>query len=179
MHSLAVRFVVSFKNRKWSTATGRVRFTLAFTTIIERVSDSAPPSPWNLSAYCPCVATMPSKPVRKSTCQNARRNSPSVIDSRPAASCIATASRMQRSSTAFSCSRESSPRFAFSLAAFNAAGRSRLPTWSARKGGFTLASLQWEAAQRPLGMKPGLCCEMVLPCTARLKGMPHTDPVGR
>src|SRR6266851_4890213 len=49
------------------------------------------------------VATMPSRPVRKSTCQKARRNSPSVTTCRPAASCIRTASRMQSSSIFLSC----------------------------------------------------------------------------
>src|SRR2546422_490349 len=129
MHSFATREVFVFKNRKGSTMIGRARFTLPFTTIIERVSDSAPPSPWNLSAYWPWVATMPSKPVRKSTCQKARRNSPSVTACRPAASCIRTASRMQSSSIFPSCGDLSARAF------FSAAGRRRLPTWSARKGG--------------------------------------------
>src|SRR5436309_3483607 len=129
MHSFATREVFVFKNRKGSTMIGRARFTLPFTTIIERVSDSAPSSPWNLSAYWPWVATMPSKPVRKSTCQKARRNSPSVTACRPAASCIRTASRMQPSSIFLSCGDLSARAF------FSAAGRKRLPTWSARKGG--------------------------------------------
>jgi hypothetical protein len=86
MHSLATREVFFRRKPNASSMTGLVRFTFPLTTIIERVSDCAPPSPWNLSAYCPWVATMPSKPVRKSTCQKARRNSPSVTDCRPAAS---------------------------------------------------------------------------------------------
>ena len=137
MQSLAVFLVAPFRNRKWSTATGRERRTLALTTIIDFVSDCAPPSPWNLSAYCPWVATMPSKPVRKSTCQKARRNSPSVTDWRPAASCIATAPRIALSSTSLSC--EALMRFALyaSRASLSSAGRKRLPTWSARKGART------------------------------------------
>src|SRR5918992_1225150 len=152
MHSFATREVLLFKKRKASTATGRVLVTFEFTTIIERVSDSAPPSPWNLRAYCPCVATMPSKPVRKSTCQKARLNSPSVTDCRPAACCIATALRMCLSSISRSRSAVIVPCLRFSRASFNSVGRSRLPTWSARKGGRVIGcSLQWEA---PHGTPP-------------------------
>src|ERR1700741_5111863 len=155
MHSFAVRLVVLSRQRKCSTITGRVLFTFDSTTIMERVSDSAPPSPWNLSAYWPCVATMPSKPVRKSTCQKARRNSPSVTACSPAASCIATALRMLRSSICSRSWREMLLFLYLSRAAFNSAGRSRLPTWSARKGGFTAPSLQWETAQELLDLAPG------------------------
>src|SRR6266446_922017 len=129
MHSFAVFVVSPCRNLKASSMMGRVLLTFLLTIIIERVSDSAPSSPWNLSAYWPWVATMPSKPVRKSTCQKARRNSPSVTACRPAASCIRTASRMQRSSMFLSCGDLSARAF------FSAAGRRRLPTWSARKGG--------------------------------------------
>src|SRR5574341_1293405 len=152
MQSLAVFFVACFRNRKWSTATGRVRLTFEFTTIMERVSDSAPPSPWNFSAYCPCVATMPSKPVRKSTCQNARRYSPSVIDSWPAASCIATALPIGRFSTSANCPREILFCLKSSRAFFSSAGRSRLPTWSARKGGRSSSTIpRAYSGKRPHG----------------------------
>src|SRR3972149_6077136 len=96
MHSFAVRLVADFRNLNGSTMIGRERRTLAFTTIIERVSASSPPSPWNFIAYCDCVATMPSKPVRKSTCQNARRISPSVTACIPAASCLFTPAVLAR-----------------------------------------------------------------------------------
>src|SRR5258706_180949 len=135
MHSFAVCFVLECRNLKCSTMTGLVRLTLPVTTIIERVSDSAPPSPWNLSAYCPWVAAMPSKPVRKSTCQKARRNSPSVMPCSPAASCIATARRISRSSTAFRFCAVILLFLKSCRAFFSSVGRSRLPTWSARKGG--------------------------------------------
>ena len=79
MHSFGVRLVAPRRNLKSSTAIGRERLTLPFTTIIERVSAVSPPSPLKVKAYWLCVATMPSKPVRKSTCQKARRNSPSVM----------------------------------------------------------------------------------------------------
>src|SRR2546421_4447075 len=129
MHSFATREVFVFKNRKGSTMIGRFLLTLFSRPIGSRVADSDPSSQWNLSAYWPWVATRPSKPVRKSTCQKARRNSPSVTACRPAASCIRTASRMQSSSIFLSCGDLSARAF------FSAAGRKRLPTWSARKGG--------------------------------------------
>jgi len=53
MHSFAVLLVSPFRNLKGPSMIGRVLLTFLFTTIIERVSDSAPSSPWNLSAYWP------------------------------------------------------------------------------------------------------------------------------
>src|SRR2546426_657894 len=53
----------------------------------------------------------------------------------PTDSCCATASRMHLSCTARSRSALNSPRFALARASASSAGRSRLPTWSARKGG--------------------------------------------
>ena len=69
-------------------------------------------------------------------CHQSRRNSPSVIPDRPTASCFATTSRMQRSSISRSASRPISPFFAAARAFRSSGGRSRLPTWSARNGGF-------------------------------------------
>src|SRR5215213_2022998 len=117
---------------------GLLRFTLPLTTIIDLVSACAPPSPWNLSAYCPCVAVMPSKPVRKSTCQKPRRNSPSVTDCRPAASCSATAFLMEVFSTSVNDCREILPALKSARACLSSGGRNRLPTWSARNGGLLL-----------------------------------------
>src|SRR6266545_1142890 len=71
----------------------------------------------------------------KSMCHQSRRNSPSVTAWMPTDSCLATASRMCLSCTARSCSGVISPRFAFARASCSSAGRRRLPTWSARKGG--------------------------------------------
>src|SRR6266705_2952883 len=71
----------------------------------------------------------------KSMCHQSRRNSPSVIACMPTDSCFATASRMCLSCRARSASALNSPRFALARASCSSAGRKRLPTWSARKGG--------------------------------------------
>src|SRR5215211_1196438 len=75
----------------------------------------------------------------KSMCQDARRNSPSVADWRPTSSCLRTTSRI----ASFSISRSSVASIrpsAWSSRAFRSCGgRSRLPTWSARNGGFVRA----------------------------------------
>src|SRR6266705_1459385 len=100
---------------------------------------------------------MPSMPVRKSVCQKARRNSPSVTARSPAASCIFTASRIERSSIWRSCAALIVPFAALSRASTSSFGRSRLPTWSARNGGFVVM------AGVPLkigagGQRPNLRC---------------------
>src|SRR2546423_5535364 len=87
-------------------------------------------------------AAKPCKQRISSSHQLRRRNSPSVTACRPIASCIAITSRMHWSSTSrssrLSCGPSAlvgvcGPRY-FSRACFNRSGRSRLPTWSARKG---------------------------------------------
>src|SRR3989442_6629269 len=163
MHSFAVLVVSYFRNLKGWSMMGRVLLTFLFTTIIERVSDSAPSSPWNLSAYWPWVATMPSKPVRKSTCQKARRNPASVTGCRPAASCIRTASRMQSSSIFPSCGDFSARAF------FSAAGRRRLPTWSARKGGRMARAYSGNLPNGP-GTK------QTVKCSPKTRRQPHETP---
>src|SRR5215470_1516827 len=72
----------------------------------------------------------------KSMCHEARRNSPSVADCRPTSSCLRTTSRIASSSAARSVAASISPRANSSRASSSCAGRSRLPTWSARNGGF-------------------------------------------
>src|SRR3954454_22378721 len=72
----------------------------------------------------------------KSMCQVARRNSPSVAALSPTSSCSLTASRIASSSTARSSSASILSLAKSSRACRSAGGRSRLPTWSARKGGF-------------------------------------------
>src|SRR5882672_551985 len=84
------------------------------------------------------LSVTPSSCFTKSRCQKSRRYSPSVMPRRPIASCFATASRMHSSSTAFSQSAGSFPPLARARAATSPGGRSRLPTWSARKGGLAL-----------------------------------------
>src|SRR5215216_5550056 len=71
----------------------------------------------------------------KSMCQEARRNSPSVADCRPASSCIRTTSRIAPSSMRRSSSEEMRPAAKSSRALSSSGGRSRLPTWSALNGG--------------------------------------------
>src|SRR5580704_3575246 len=77
----------------------------------------------------------PSRPHRKSRCHHERRNSPSVMDCSPAASCFLMTSLIAPSSAALSSAALISPLLRRSRAAFSAAGRNRLPTWSARNGG--------------------------------------------
>src|SRR4051812_22770036 len=72
----------------------------------------------------------------KSMCHDARRNSPSVAARRPTSSCFRTISRIASSSTSRRASASMRPAAKSSRAACSRAGRSRLPTWSARKGGF-------------------------------------------
>src|SRR2546429_1489470 len=86
----------------------------------------------------------------KSMCHQSRRNSPSVIACRPRLSCILTTSRMSRSWIAFSSAPESSPRRFLARASCRSWGRSRLPTWSARNGGFMDTS-GWLGGELPCG----------------------------
>src|ERR1700727_58071 len=71
----------------------------------------------------------------KSMCQDARRNSPSVADCSPMSSWRATTVWIASSSTSCSCPASMIPAANSSRAASRRGGRSRLPTWSARKGG--------------------------------------------
>ena len=71
----------------------------------------------------------------KSMCHEVRRNSPSVAAFRPTSACMATTWRIASSSTVRSSSADSLPFAWSSRAVSSAAGRSRLPTWSARNGG--------------------------------------------
>src|SRR5256884_8588639 len=91
--------------------------------------------PWNVANLL-TVRSTPSKPWMKSMCHQSRRNSPSVTACRPTSSCSLTASLMHSSSTARSAARSISPSLCLARAAWSACGRSRLPTWSARNGGF-------------------------------------------
>src|SRR5450759_519615 len=81
-----------------------------------------------------CFST-PSRPQRKSRCHQERRNSPSVIDCKPTSSWRLMTRSISRSSTAFSAAASISPLARCSRPFFKAAGRNRLPTWSARNGG--------------------------------------------
>src|SRR5918996_2284666 len=80
----------------------------------------------------------------KSMCHEARRSSPSVADWSPASSCLPTTSRIASSSTARSSSSSIRPAARSSRARSSRWGRSRLPTWSARNGGFVRAPIASE-----------------------------------
>ena len=66
---------------------------------------------------------MPGNAEMKSVCQDFRRFSPSVMDLRPVASCFLIRASISRSSIAFSCSGEISPRSRLARASFSAAER--------------------------------------------------------
>ena len=88
----------------------------------------------------------------KSVCHSARRNSPSVAERSPAASCIATASRIASSSARVSWSAVMVPAAWSARARSSAGGRSRLPTWSARNGGVVRGAMA--PAQNRLSGRP-------------------------
>src|SRR5258708_35215866 len=92
------------------------------------------------------VMPTPSSRAMKSRCQKSRRYSPSVTTRRPSDSCVATAARMHRSSTALSCAAVMAPALALLRASRSSGGRSRLPTWSARNGGVVTISVEDHAA---------------------------------
>src|SRR3954447_23632779 len=71
----------------------------------------------------------------KSMCHEARRNSPSVAERRPASCWSRMTSRMASSSTERSSPASMSPFANRSRASSRAGGRSRETTWSARDGG--------------------------------------------
>src|SRR5438105_1174502 len=73
-------------------------------------------------------------------CHEPRRNSPSVTPGKPRSAWILTAWPMQSSSTRRKVSAEIQSRSCSARAASSDGGRSRLPTWSARNGGLTIAA---------------------------------------
>ncbi len=91
-----------------------------------------------LAAMLPVTAT-PSSCWRKSRWNQARRNSPSVIERIPVSSSLRTAPAIAASSTARSSAALISPFARRLRAACTSGGRRRLPTWSARNGGSMLA----------------------------------------
>src|SRR6266513_2868321 len=96
-------------------------------------SGGCSPVPWNVANLL-TVRSTPSKPWMKSMCHQSRRNSPSVTDWMPTDSCSFTTSRMSLSWISL--------RF-FARASCRSWGRSRLPTWSARNGGFMVPPTEW------------------------------------
>ena len=88
----------------------------------------------------------------KSMCQEARRNSPSVAERSPTSSCTRTTSRIASSSIPRSSSSSMRPALWSSRACSSRGGRSRLPTWSARKGGRVRAAMGRSSLS--LGVRP-------------------------
>src|SRR5688572_8861492 len=130
-----------FRNWKCGTMLGLERLILPVTL----KSGGCSSVPWKVAKRL-TVRPMPSKPWMKSMCHQSRRNSPSVIACRPIDSCSFTTSRMSWSWTFFSSASESSPLRFLARASCRSCGRNRLPTWSARNGGFI---------GNPLKRKPG------------------------
>src|SRR5262245_37787097 len=81
------------------------------------------------------IGSTPFSPRKKSKCHHERRNSPSVASFSPTSSCFLTILSISRSSTAFNAAASISFLAYLVRASFSGAVRSRLPTWSARKGG--------------------------------------------
>src|SRR6267378_2169647 len=125
MVNFAVLSVSFLRKAKSSTMIGREYFSFPVTVGIGGCS-SVPPN------FGPGFSrsVTPSSRDRKSRCHQWRRNSPSVTPSRPIASCLFTTARIARSWISRS-------RLFFS----SSGGRKRLPTWSARNGGFMNARM--------------------------------------
>src|SRR5262252_360369 len=87
-----------------------------------------PISGWNSS--------QPVSLARKSKCHQERRNSPSVASLKPVEACLCTTFSISMSSTLRSSSAEISPFSSLARASLIFGGLSRLPTSSARNGGF-------------------------------------------
>src|SRR4029077_1775841 len=113
-------------------------------------------TPVNLIPQAVVNGVTPSRPRKKSKCHHERRNSPSVAHCRPMSSCFLMPAAISRSSMALRVSAVISPFWRLARASLSAAGRSRLPTWSARNGGevrgmaFPHGVIASEAKQSPL-----------------------------
>src|ERR1700722_14228142 len=94
---------------------------------------------WTPANWIPSPASNISQPVRfdrKSKCHQERRNSPSVASFNPVEACRCTTFSISMSSALRSSSAEISPFSSLARASLTRCGRRRLPTSSARKGGF-------------------------------------------
>src|SRR4051794_13959091 len=100
----------------------------------------------------------------KSMCHDARRNSPSVTLMSPASRCIATTSRIASFSAPRSSESSIRPAACSSRAFSSEAGLSRLPTWSARKGGLSRIAMACTLSGR------------VAPTASRALTMSYVDP---
>src|SRR2546425_1791509 len=132
--SFGVRVTTDSKNLKASTKMGLGRVTRLVIARSGRVKWRSPPLPWNVTGIVWPWLDQPSSWSRKSMCHDLRRCSPSVMPCSPTSSWSFTTSRMEASSAAASLSAPTRPASFSSLSALSAAGRRRLPTWSARNG---------------------------------------------
>src|SRR6476469_3027644 len=111
---------------------------------------------------------------RKSKCHQERRNSPSVASLRPISSCFLMIFSTSRSSTALSSAAVIAPCSRLARASLSAAGRKKLPTWSARNGALVLCieTAPWgnsarAKARQPRRRQPQNDGEWSRPCLAR------------
>src|SRR2546425_11035172 len=132
--SFGVRVTTDFKNLKASTKMGLGRVTRLVIARSGRVKWTSPPLPWNVTGIVWPWLDQPPSWSRKSMCHDLRRCSPSVMPCSPTSSWSFTTSRMEVSSATASLSAPTRPTSFSSLSALSAAGRRRLPTWSARNG---------------------------------------------
>src|SRR5437867_9661319 len=132
--SFGVWVTTDFKNLKASTKMGLGRVTRLVIARSGRGKWRSPPWPWNVTGIVWPWLDQPSSWSRKSMCHDLRRCSPSVMPCSPTSSWSFTTSRMEASSAAASLSAPTRPASFSSLSALSAAGRRRLPTWSARNG---------------------------------------------
>ena len=144
--SLAVRLTTPRRNLKPSTKIGRGRATRAVIARSGRVKNISPDLPRKVTGSALPSLARPENWVRKSMCQDFRRISPSVMPWRPTPSWSATASRMAASSAAARAAGLARPASFSRRSALSEAGRSRLPTWSARKGALGAAIDGYRAA---------------------------------
>src|SRR5215467_9480290 len=138
MHIFGVTRQCAFRNLKWSTCAWPAKSTLPEILIPSCFVST----PWNWMPVAVAIDSTPLSPRKKSKCHQERRNSPSVASFSPISSCFLTTFSISRSSTTISAAASISFRARLARASLSGAVRSRLPTWSARKGG-VLRCVMW------------------------------------
>src|SRR5262245_96337 len=110
-------------------------------------------TPRNWMPWSDSNSSTPSSMLKKSKCHQERRNSPSVASCRPMSSCCLMIFSISRSSTALSSAAVIAPFSRLARASLSAAGRRKLPTWSARNGGLVLF-IAWAPRNTAARAKP-------------------------
>ena len=131
MHIFGVTLQCAFKNLKCSIIGWPTKSTLPSILIASCLVST----PWNLIPVEVVIGVTPLSPRKKSKCHQERRNSPSVASFKPTSACFLMIFSISRSSISFNAAASISPLANLARASFSGAGRSRLPTMSARKGG--------------------------------------------